>query len=141
MCVRDNMSSPPSCPGVTQHLFSLTSSGVVVRFFGHFGPRTLLPDPEFAPNSDPPSRSRYNTWPIMKIRSKRSHFGHFGPRIPDGTTRAPFVWLCGQFTVHTSRTVKKNEKKNFVHFHPSFPHVHGRGPTSPKLIFFRQKKI
>jgi hypothetical protein len=61
-----------------------------------------------------------------------------GTRIPHGTTRGQHVRLCGQFTSHTVRGVKKIEKK-IVPFHPSFTPVHGRGPPSPNLIFFYQK--
>jgi hypothetical protein len=62
-------------------------------------------------------------------------------RMPHGTARAPYVRLCGQFTTHTTRTVKKIENFFFIHFHPSFPPVHGRGPPSPKLFFLTKKII
>ncbi len=61
-------------------------------------------------------------------------------RMPHGTARAPYVRVCGQFTAHTARAVKKIEKKIFVHFHPSFPPVHSRGPPSRKQFFFHRKK-
>jgi hypothetical protein len=61
-------------------------------------------------------------------------------RMPHGTARAAHVRLCGELTAHTVRVVKKIEKKKLIRFHPSFPPVHGRGPPSPKLIFFRPKK-
>jgi hypothetical protein len=46
--------------------------------------------------------------------------------MPHGTARGPHVRLCGQFTAHTARAVKKIENFFFVPFHPSFPPVHGK---------------
>jgi hypothetical protein len=34
--------------------------------------------------------------------------------MPHGTARAPHVRLCGQFTTHTARAVKKIEKNFFL---------------------------
>jgi hypothetical protein len=41
-------------------------------------------------------------------------------RMPHGTARAPHVRLCGQFTAHTARAVKKIEKKKNCPFSSLF---------------------
>ena len=59
--------------------------------------------------------------------------------IPYGTTHLPHVRLCGQFTTHTVRVVKKIEKKKCPFsslFHPFARHSSPRS----KLFFFYKKK-
>jgi hypothetical protein len=69
--------------------------------------------------------------------SEHTARGPFRARMPHGTARAAHVRLCGQFTAHTARAVKKIENFFFLPLYPSFPPVLGRA----KLFFFDQKKI
>ncbi len=59
--------------------------------------------------------------------------------MPHGTVYLPYVRLCGQFTAHTARVVKKIEQMFFVPFRPSFTPLLDTPPPKAKNIFFSKK--
>jgi hypothetical protein len=60
--------------------------------------------------------------------------------MPNGTARVPHVRLCGQFTAHTARAVKKIEKKFFYPFSSLFPPCPQKRSPEYKTNFFFDKK-